>query len=139
MNSINEVTLTGAVAEPVRVNTTATGASVANVRLKLQESYTTPGGEQRETVLFLTVTVWKANVPVAESLKVGDEVWVRGKLVLNRYVDEAGTERSELRVSAFRIVRLSTLENVPSRAKRRKASSTTEDSAGVSGNDEIAF
>lgn len=122
MFAINDVTITGTVVDQPKINTTnGTGTRVGNLRLRYAEQYTDSSGQQQESQLYFTCTAWKRQVDVLETLEIGDQVIVKGKLVLNQYETADGAKRSEIRVSAFQIHVMSRASESETVAEERPA------------------
>lgn len=110
MASYNKVLLMGNLTRDPEIKYTPKGMAVADLGLAVNREYTTDGGEKREEVTFVDVTVWGRQAETAsEYLKKGRPVFVEGRLQLDSWDDkQTGQKRSRLRVVAERIQFLGT-------------------------------
>jgi single-strand DNA-binding protein len=99
-SSYNKVILLGNCTRDPEVKYTPKGTAVAELGLAVNRTYTTDGGEKREEVTFVDVTMWGRQAEVAgEYLKKGRPVFVEGRLQLDTWDDkQTGQKRSKLRV-----------------------------------------
>jgi len=105
MASYNKVLLMGNLTRDPEIKYTPKGMAVAELGLAVNREYTTDGGEKREEVTFVDVTVWGRQAETsAEYLKKGRPVFVEGRLQLDSWDDkQSGQKRSKLRVVAERV------------------------------------
>jgi len=81
MASLNKVFLIGNLVRPPELRYTPSGTAVADLRLAVNRSYTTQGGDKREEVCFLTIVVWgKQAEACGEYLDKGSPILVEGRL-----------------------------------------------------------
>jgi single-strand DNA-binding protein len=99
-SSYNKVILLGNCTRDPEVKYTPNGTAVAELGLAVNRVYTTDGGEKREEVTFVDVTMWGRQAEVAgEYLKKGRPVFIEGRLQLDSWDDkQTGQKRSKLRV-----------------------------------------
>jgi single-strand DNA-binding protein len=99
-SSYNKVILLGNCTRDPEVKYTPKGTAVAELGLAVNRTYTTDGGEKREEVTFVDVTMWGRQAEVAgEYLKKGRPVFIEGRLQLDTWDDkQTGQKRSKLRV-----------------------------------------
>jgi single-strand DNA-binding protein len=99
-SSYNKVILLGNCTRDPEVKYTPKGTAVAELGLAVNRVYTTDGGEKREEVTFVDVTMWGRQAEVAgEYLKKGRPVFIEGRLQLDSWDDkQTGQKRSKLRV-----------------------------------------
>jgi single-strand DNA-binding protein len=77
---------------------------VSDLRLAVNRSYTTQGGEKREETCFLTVVVWgKQAEASAQYLEKGSPVMVEGRLQTREWEGKDGQRRNVVEVVAERI------------------------------------
>ncbi len=102
MSSLNKVMLMGNLTRDPELKKIKSGASVAELGLAINRTYKTEGGEKREEVTFVDVTVWgKTAENVAKFLKKGSSALIEGRLQLDTWQDQqSGQNRSKLRVVA---------------------------------------
>ena len=100
MASFNKVMLLGNLTRDPEVKYTPKGSAVADIGLAVNRTYTTDGGEKREEVTFVDVTMWGRQAEIAgEYLKKGRPLFVEGRLQLDTWDDkQTGQKRSKLRV-----------------------------------------
>ncbi|MFM8887220.1 MAG: single-stranded DNA-binding protein, partial [Chthoniobacterales bacterium] len=100
MASYNKVMLLGNLTRDPEVKYTPKGSAVADIGLAVNRTYTTDGGEKREEVTFVDVTMWGRQAEIAgEYLKKGRPLFVEGRLQLDSWDDkQTGQKRSKLRV-----------------------------------------
>jgi single-strand DNA-binding protein len=100
MANLNRVTLIGNVVRQPELKSTPSGKSVTELGLAINRSYTPDGGEKREEVLFVDVTLWGRQAEIAsEYCAKGRSVYLEGRLQLDSWEDkESGSKRSKLRV-----------------------------------------
>lgn len=100
MASYNKVMLLGNLTRDPEVKYTPKGSAVADIGLAVNRTYTTDGGEKREEVTFVDVTMWGRQAEIAgEYLKKGRPLFVEGRLQLDTWDDkQTGQKRSKLRV-----------------------------------------
>ncbi|MBA2623974.1 MAG: single-stranded DNA-binding protein [Chthoniobacterales bacterium] len=99
-SSFNRVILLGNLTRDPEVRYTPKGSAVAEIGLALNRIYTPEGGEKREEVTFVDVTLWGRTAEIAgEYLKKGRPVLIEGRLQLDTWDDkQSGQKRSKLRV-----------------------------------------
>jgi len=102
MSSYNRVTLIGNLTRDPELKKTKSGRSVSDIGLAMNRNWVTEGGEKKEEVTFVDVTVWgKTAENAVQYLSKGRSVLVEGRLQLDNWVDpQSGQNRSKLRVVA---------------------------------------
>src|SRR5438093_9226708 len=100
MASYNKVLLMGNLTRDPEIKYTPKGMAVTELGLAVNREYTTDGGEKREEVTFVDVTVWGRQAETsAEYLKKGRPVFVEGRLQLDTWYDkQTGQKLHKLRV-----------------------------------------
>jgi single-strand DNA-binding protein len=100
MASFNKVILLGNVTRDPEVRYTPKGTAVAEVGLAVNRVFTGEGGEKREEVTFIDVTLWGRTAEIAgEYLKKGRPVFFEGRLQLDSWEDkQSGQKRNRLKV-----------------------------------------
>lgn len=100
MASYNKVTLIGNLTRDPEIKYTPKGTAIADIGLAVNRTYTTDGGEKREEVTFIDVTLWgRVAEIVGEYCKKGRPLFVEGRLQLDTWDDKAtGQKRSKLKV-----------------------------------------
>ncbi len=87
------------------------GATVADLRLAVNRTYTTQGGEKREEVRFLTVVVWGRQAESCSThLAKGSQVFVEGRLRTRAWEGKDGQKRTVTEIVGERVEFLSLQE-----------------------------
>ena len=103
MASLNRVLLIGNLTRDPEVRYTPSGTAVADLRLAVSRQYNTAGGEQKEEVCYVSVTVWGRQAETCgEYLRKGRPVFVEGRLKLDEW-EKDGQKQSRLGVVAERV------------------------------------
>lgn len=102
MPSFNQVVLLGHLAADPELRYTPQGVAVTGFTVASNRRFTKKDGEKSEEVTFVEVTAWSRLAEVcAEFLKKGRAVLLSGRLVQDRWEDEAtGKKRSKIRIVA---------------------------------------
>ncbi len=104
MASLNKVFLIGNLVRPPELRYTPSGTAVADLRLAVNNSYTTQSGEKRDDTCFLTVVVWaKQAETCAEYLDKGSPILVEGRLQQREWETKDGQKRNVVEVIAQRV------------------------------------
>jgi len=104
MASLNKVFLIGNLTRAPELRYTPSGTAVSDVRLAVNRSYSTQGGERREETCFLTVVVWgKQAESAAQYLDKGSPVMVEGRLQTRDWETKDGQKRNVVEVVAERL------------------------------------
>ena len=100
MASFNKVMIIGNLTRDPEIKYTPKGTAIADIGLAVNRNYTTEGGEKREEVTFIDVTLWgRVAEIVGEYCKKGRPLFVEGRLQLDTWDDkQTGQKRSKLRV-----------------------------------------
>ena len=100
MASFNKVILLGNLTRDPEVRYTPKGSAVTDIGLAVNRVYTPEGGEKREEVTFIDITLWGRTAEIAgEYLKKGRPVLIEGRLQLDTWDDkQSGQKRSKLKV-----------------------------------------
>jgi single-strand DNA-binding protein len=113
MANLNRVLLIGNLTRDPEVRYTPKGTAVAEMSLAINRYTQTEGGEKKEEVTFVDVTLWARLAEISgEYLKKGKPVFIEGRLQLDTWDDkQTGQKRSRLRVIAESMQLLGTREN----------------------------
>ncbi len=104
MASLNKVFLIGNLTRPPELRYTPSGTAVVDLRLAVNRSYTTQGGDRRDETCFLTIVVWgKQAEASAQYLDKGSPVMVEGRLQTRDWEGKDGQKRNVVEVVAERI------------------------------------
>lgn len=134
MASLNKVFLIGNLTRAPELRYTPSGMAVADMRLAVNRSYTTQGGEKRDETCFLTTVVWgKQAESCSQYLDKGSPIMVEGRLQTRDWETKEGQKRSVVEVVAERVQFLG-------RPKTAGAPAASEPVEVVSeGDDEVPF
>ena len=104
MASLNKVFLMGNLCADVEIRQVGSG-TVAQLRMAVNESFTTKPGEKVEKTVYVDVDAWDKLASACERmLGKGCSVMVEGKLQMDEWVDKtSGQKRNKLKVRADRI------------------------------------
>jgi single-strand DNA-binding protein len=102
MPNLNRVLLIGNLTRDPEVRYTPKGTAVAEMSLAINRYIQTEGGERKEEVTFVDVTLWARLAEISgEYLKKGKPVFIEGRLQFDTWDDkQTGQKRSRLRVIA---------------------------------------
>ena len=104
MASLNKVFLIGNLVRPPELRYTPSGTAVADMRIAVNRSFTTQGGEKRDDTCFLTVVVWgKQAEACGEYLDKGRPIMVEGRLQTREWETKDGQKRNVVEVVAERV------------------------------------
>ena len=104
MASLNKVLLIGNLTRPPELRYTPSGTAVADLRLAVNNDYTTQSGERRQEACFLTVIVWgKQAESCSEYLDKGSQIFVEGRLQIRDWEGKDGQKRTTTEVVAQRV------------------------------------
>ena len=99
-SDINEVTIMGRVGKDPVLRTTQTGKEVVSFSVATSESY-----NEVETTTWHNIKAWgKTASACGKYLHKGSRVYVSGKIALNKYTAQDGTERQQSEVVANRVI-----------------------------------
>jgi single-strand DNA-binding protein len=122
MPNLNRVLLIGNLTRDPEVRYTPKGTAVAEMSLAINRYIQTEGGEKKEEVTFVDVTLWARLAEISgEYLKKGKPVFIEGRLQLDTWDDkQTGQKRSRLRVIAESMQLLGARDNGDRSADRRQ-------------------
>ncbi len=105
MANLNKVMIIGRLTKDPELRFTPQGTAVTDVSIAINRVSRNPDGTSREETTFVDVTVWgKQAENTAEYVKKGREVYIEGRLSLDRWEDkQTGQKRSKLKVVAERV------------------------------------
>jgi single-strand DNA-binding protein len=100
MANFNKVLLMGNLTKDPEVRYTPKGTAVTTIRLAVNRTWLSEGGEKKEEVTFVDVDVWgKQAETIGQYLSKGRPLFVEGRLKLDEWDDkESGQKRSRLKV-----------------------------------------
>ena len=104
MASLNKVLLIGNLTRPPELRYTPNGTPVSDLRVAVNRSYSTQGGERRQETHFFTIVVWgKQAESCGEYLDKGSQVMVEGRLQTREWETKDGQKRNVVEVVAERV------------------------------------
>lgn len=107
MASLNKVLLIGNLTRDPEIRYTSTGTAVTDLRLASNRRYKSATGEDKEEVVYVTVSVWGRQAETSgEYLSKGSPVLIEGRLRLDEW-EKDGQKMSKLGVVAERVQFLS--------------------------------
>ena len=104
MANFNKVFLMGNLTRDPELRTIPSGQTVCELGLATNRYWTTPQGEKKEEVTFLSITVWGRQAEsCSKYLSKGRPVFVEGRLKFDQWESPEGQKRSKLHVVAERV------------------------------------
>src|SRR2546425_11111567 len=139
MASLNKVLLIGNLTRPPELRYTPSGTAVADLRLAVNRTYTTQGGETREEATFLTVVVGsKQGESCGEYLDKGSQVFVEGRLQPRDWEGKDGQKRTVPEVVPERVQFMSRGKGTPAAAVS-SAPAFAGDEVPAAADDDVPF
>jgi single-strand DNA-binding protein len=104
MASLNKVLLIGNLTRAPELRYTPSGTAVADLRIAVNNDYTTQSGDKRQDTCFINVVVWgKQAESCREYLDKGRSIFVEGRLQTREWEGKDGQKRSVTEVVAMRV------------------------------------
>jgi single-strand DNA-binding protein len=104
MANLNRVFIIGNLTKAPSLRYTPGGSAVADLRLAINSTFISKGGERRDEVCYVDVVTWGRQAETAaEFLTKGSPVFVEGRLQLDTWETQNGEKRSRIRIRAQRI------------------------------------
>ena len=103
----NKVIMIGNLTRDIELKYIPSGAAIAKSAIATSHKYKTQTGEQKEEVCFLDFDVFGKSAEILNQyVKKGSKVMLEGRLVLNRWTAQDGSNRSNhtLRVETFKFL-----------------------------------
>lgn len=108
MASYNRVVIMGNITRDVELRYIPSGTAVADITVAVNERRKQGDGNYVDDPQFVDVTLWARTAEVvAEYCKKGSPIFVEGRLKLDKWEAEDGSNRSKLKVVAEKIQLLS--------------------------------
>ena len=108
MAGVNKVILLGNLGADPEVKYLESGSVVARIRLATSESYKNKQGERVDMTEWHDIEMWDGLAKIAEQyLKVGDTIYVEGKIKSNTWQDDQGNNRKSIRIRAINMTMVS--------------------------------
>jgi len=103
-SSLNKVFLMGNLTRDVELRYTPSNTAVADIGVAVNERRKDAAGATVEDTTFVEVTLWERTAEVAaEYLKKGAPILIEGRLKLDTWQAEDGSNRSKLKVVCLRM------------------------------------
>ena len=95
MSGVNKVILIGNIAADPEVRTTPQGATVANLRLAVSETWKDQQGQRQERTEWVNLVLWRQQAEIAQKyLRKGSKIYAEGKLQTRSWDDkQTGAKR----------------------------------------------
>lgn len=95
MSGVNKVILIGALGADPEVRTTPQGATVANLRLAVSETWKDQQGKRQERTEWVNLVLWRQQAEIAQKyLRKGSKIYAEGKLQTRSWDDkQTGAKR----------------------------------------------
>lgn len=104
MASVNKVILVGRLGKDPELRNTQGGASVCNMTLATDESYTDRDGNKHDQTEWHRVTAFNKQADnCAQYLHKGSMIYVEGKLSTRKWQDQSGQDRYTTEIKADRV------------------------------------
>jgi len=103
----NKVIMIGNLTRDIELKYIPNGAAIAKSAIATSHKYKTQTGEQKEEVCFLDFDVFGKSAEILNQyVRKGSKVMLEGRLILNRWTAQDGTNRSNhtLRVENFKFL-----------------------------------
>jgi len=105
MSSLNTVILLGNLVRDIELSYTPSGKPVAKCSLAVSNKYTDTKGVEIDKPLFIDVVIWnKQAEATATYMHKGDQLFIQGKLELDKWEDKEGTKHQKHKVVASKVV-----------------------------------
>ena len=102
MAGLNKVMLIGHLGRDPELRYTASGTPVCDFSIAVSRRYNTRDGQQQDETEWFRVSAWnKLAENCANYLTKGQQVYIEGRIQLDRWTGQDGQERSTLAVTAF--------------------------------------
>ncbi len=122
MTSMNTVILAGRLTKDPVIRRIPSGASVADIRMAINERWKGTDGEWKENTVFVDLVAWGTLAETAERhLKSGRLVLVEGSLQFEEWETQTGEKRTKLRVRISRFHFLDAPNQAPAESKELDA------------------
>lgn len=108
MSGVNKVILIGNLGADPEVRTTQQGATVANLRLAVSETWKDQQGQRQERTEWVNLVLWRQQAEIAQRfLRKGSKIYAEGKLQTRSWDDkQSGQKRyaTDVAVDHFTIL-----------------------------------
>ncbi|RME04484.1 MAG: single-stranded DNA-binding protein [Planctomycetota bacterium] len=104
MRHLNKVFIIGKLTRDPDLRSTPKGTPVCDFGVVVKRKYTTQSGEKKEEPCFLEVVVWAKKAEAChKNLTKGMNVFVEGRLHLDKWESKEGEPRSKIKIVAENI------------------------------------
>ena len=101
MKNLNKVFIIGQLTRDPELRHTPSGTAVGDFGVVVKRKYTTQSGEDKEEPCFLEIVVWAQQAKICHKhLCKGKEVFVEGRIHLDRWTNKDGESRSKIKIVA---------------------------------------
>ncbi|MFN3466094.1 MAG: single-stranded DNA-binding protein [Candidatus Brocadiales bacterium] len=101
MANLNKVLLMGNLTRDPELRYTPQGTAVVSFGMAINRKWATPGGESKEDVCFVEVSMFGRRAEViSEYFSKGNPIFIEGRLQYQQWESKEGQKRSALRVIA---------------------------------------
>lgn len=105
MASLNSVHIIGRLGKDPELRTTQSGASICNMTVATDESWTDASGQRHQATEWHRVVVFQRTAEnCANFLRKGSQVYVEGSLTTREWQDQQGQKRSTTEIKAQRVL-----------------------------------
>jgi len=140
MANLNKVMLLGRLTRDPELRHTASQMAVATLALAVNRTWKCGDGQRQEETTFVDVTAWAGTAEAAAKyLRKGNQVFVDGRLTLNRWTDNDGKQRSRLQVTAENLQFLDPPSNRPAAPPQGEPGEYEPPTAGDINPEDIPF
>ena len=122
MAGLNKVMLIGHLGRDPELRYTSSGTPVCDFSMAVSRRYNTRDGQQQDETEWFRITAWNKLAEIcANYLTKGQQVYIEGRVKLDRWTGQDGQERSTLAVTAFE------MQMLGSRGERAASGGTPEE------------
>ena len=108
----NRVYLIGNLTRDPELRYTPNNTAVAEFGLAVNRNYQDSNGEWQEEVTFVDITVWGNTAENCSNyIEKGSRIFLEGRLDFNSWETDSGKNRSELKVTAQRVIFLDSVDS----------------------------
>lgn len=123
---INKCIVAGNIVDAPTLTTLKNGNKVCNTSIAINESYLDKDKERKEITTFLDITAWDYRAERLSQAKVGDNVYIVGRLRQDVWEAEDGSRRSKIKIVVDEIQNLSFTKIVQNETKDSDEEPLTE-------------
>jgi single-strand DNA-binding protein len=102
-NALNTVTVIGNLTRNAELRYTPNGSAVTRLSVAVNEQYRDRSGQDKESVHYVDVQVWRELAEACGELQKGDPVLIVGRFVTDNWTDNDGNKRYQERIEGSRI------------------------------------